>query len=374
MIKPGQKAILSILLIKLSIILSCYVAYAGSLVLTGDSRGSYVLTGSELVNMTSLVVTTTFDTSALATPRVSHGHLLARFSLASSTDQPGIVRITAARKQPVNGSGILLDIRFEQLGSYHKGIFSADALLTDINGAKSQLPIEIVYPADKETVDSAPQEQAAPQRSDPVAFSRSSSYTPQPETVSLSGARQETVAQDAAVQSPTTVTPVRETIKPRNVVFKGVMERFLESSGKGGLQEIIRQYRLDVGAKISQEPDLLITDGLSSLKIIVPCQEYPDDTPVFILNSVKLRNLILDDGKNWVLELVPEIGSFNASLTVQTKNTITYFPVTVSPALEQLTVDPADGSFIAKNGIRLPSYLTSYIKAANSPALKGNSQ
>jgi hypothetical protein len=83
-----------------------------------------------------------------------------------------------------------------------------------------------------------------------------------------------------------------------------------------------------------QEPPLLLSDGVAALRLTVRSVQQPGQAPQFFISEARCSGLQYGDDGSWELEIVPERGSLEASVTVMTGNEMIEFPLAVAPPQE----------------------------------------
>jgi hypothetical protein len=97
----------------------------------------------------------------------------------------------------------------------------------------------------------------------------------------------------------------------------------------------------------SQDPPLLIADGMASLRLTVSMGKHDDRSTQFFISGGHCAGLKPANNGGWVLEIVPERGSMTVAITVLSGGNMIEFPLAVVPPLELFDTD-TDGNYEAE--------------------------
>lgn len=111
-------------------------AFAVSTITTSSTgEGVFLLQGIGIEDAAAFEIIVSYDTAALANPRVARGPLIAGAMTAINSNVPGMVRMVIVRLTPVKGSGVIATLTFDRKGSSPGTVTSLSARLAAINGA-----------------------------------------------------------------------------------------------------------------------------------------------------------------------------------------------------------------------------------------------
>ncbi|NVN90565.1 MAG: hypothetical protein HXX11_08145 [Desulfuromonadales bacterium] len=140
---------------------------------------------------------------------------------------------------------------------------------------------------------------------------------------------------------------------PKFTRRESLFDRFSATFGQRSpavLAELLRLNR----SEVIQEPPLQLSDGSSSLRLRIKTPENSARASQFFIAGGSCTDLKIAENGNWILEIVPERGAHNVSVTVLAGKEAIEFPLAVVPPLALFeaaaTSDPV---------------LTQFVKAAN---------
>src|SRR6266571_1449806 len=84
-------------------------------------------------------------------------------------------------------------------------------------------------------------------------------------------------------------------------------------------------------AAFRQEPPVVLSDGIFTIRIAVDPGAPGQAPPTFALKGASLISLKQGDKSGWLIEARPKKGAIKASLTVLNNETMTEYPLTVAP-------------------------------------------
>jgi hypothetical protein len=122
--------------------------------------------------------------------------------------------------------------------------------------------------------------------------------------------------------------PEQKKIKPS----PGVLERFKEFKGEktpGALMALFETQ--DNNAK--QDPPIVLSNGKDTIKIVLELDSKGKGNN-FLLDGVNLVSLKNKEKNFWILELLPDSGTFEATVSVPRENQLYVIPLTVSPPID----------------------------------------
>lgn len=121
----------------------------------------------------------------------------------------------------------------------------------------------------------------------------------------------------------------------RNAIYtqKSVLDRFREYRGERTISALVSLFENDSMIGCRQEPPVSISDGKSIVRVIFVSTPGANLASNMAVTGARLISLKKDtDNTNtWIAELLPEKGTYQASLAVSQGGIKMIFPLTVSP-------------------------------------------
>ncbi len=374
---PKVRAILStgILVVVLAILALCLPspAFAISTITTSSSGdGVFLLQGIGIEDAAALEITISYDTATLANPRVTAGPLIAGAMNAINPNVPGMVRMVIVRLTPVQGSGVIATLAFDRKDSSPGSITSLSARLANVSGGSLPSLVQVNNPPNISTTASnqSPNQEApavttaaTSAASAPAAATTGAPTVIAPTVViaglpikadegsvspSIQGAK-EGVVQTAPPdpgrdpqKEPVIVarkTDVQEATSfektPSRRIFsqKGTLDRFREYKGERTAKALIALFEQDNFIGFRQEPPVAVSDGKSVVRVAfisTPGNKTSSDVAIMGARLISMKR-DPDNTNTWIVELQPERGAYQASLTVSQGDIEMVYPITIVP-------------------------------------------
>jgi hypothetical protein len=166
---------------------------------------------------------------------------------------------------------------------------------------------------------------------------------------------------------------------------QGALQRFLEYRGERQVEAFVALFENAPHASVLQEPSVVLSDGKTPVKIWL-APEPQGNAPNVALSDAKLVELRNEGEKGWVITALPNEGTWNASLIVQTGEKVVTSSLAVAPPVS-LRQDITRANFLTEldrfisgrtrsgkgDGDPLRRHLYEYIFTANFLAGSGNS-
>ncbi len=124
---------------------------------------------------------------------------------------------------------------------------------------------------------------------------------------------------------PKTAEPERK----KTLMYKSVLERFREFKG-GKTPEALIALFSSGGGDGRQDPPLVLSDGKTTVKVVVELNPKGEDNN-FLLDGASLVSLKNKEKNYWIVELLPEKNTLEATISVPRNNQWHVAPLTVSP-------------------------------------------
>lgn len=161
---------------------------------------------------------------------------------------------------------------------------------------------------------------------------------------------------------------------PRVQVIPSVLERFRLFTGDQHESELIRLFETDPASPFRQIPEVALSDGRSKLAITFQLAYPGQEVNVMVMTNARLLSFrYLTEGTRAEMVVLPEAGTYRASLMVKAGDRIIDLPLTVAPPLAPPLVGlgEGDGTLLSGdvNGDGVVDYLDDYILMANRIAI-----
>lgn len=311
--------------------------------------GTFILRGEQMAGVAGVDITVGYDSGKLANPRVLPGSLVSGMMSASNPGNP--IRLALIGTKPLTGSGIIATISFDRTGTSPGAITALTGSLIDAagkkiamvqptianpaersqaetqtdagyvaaserSGGKATLPVggTLTLPAEEERPREAGQ--AAATQAQPEEPRRQPEQAPQP----VPGEA------DAPAKTPATPNPA-----PRQSI--SVLERFRRFEGERSAANLCALFTRDGAEQFSQLPPVGIADGKATVILIIP-EPTGERAPNFAFNSSRFVSFRRSAESGWGIEVMPEAGAVEASVTVLQDGSVREVPLTVAPLAE----------------------------------------
>jgi len=308
---------------------------------TGDT--SFGLMGIAMEDVEGLQVTITYDVSTMTDVSVSPTGIIAGAKYTTAVSE-GTVRISATENAAVDGSGYIVMLDYARVSDNTPGrITSASVYVTDKHGHESSVPVVIQNPLPQET-DTLPtgsqagQEKkvdpptgGAPVAAETVREGGSSGRTTPAAPGRGYGGEGEGAYKTPAVSGQGTDTTPHAEVRSF-FAYKSALTRIREFTGEKSEKNILPFLTGDRDGPFRQEPFVALSDGKSSVRIIMDLDIKGGKGPIFVLRGAQFRALN-PQGGSWTLEVVPVQGVMEASVTAMYDDRIVEFPFVLAPPL-----------------------------------------
>ena len=288
-----------------------------------DGPGVFSIMTENLNRVTEAEIRIDYNSDDESPPKVKGAGLGAQATIVVQTDTPGSIMIRLKNSKPMNGNVYLANAQI------HGSVTYLNAWLRDEKGMTLIPHVSITNPTDEELMALTEQSQekapppadrsvvSAPVYTIPAVVSASSTPVPSPVDARA-------VKTAEAFDTPQTLTYSRR---------PSVLDAFRSYSGERTPVALARLFERD-DAMFRQVPPVLLSDGVAALRLKVRAGQQTGQTPQFNLSGASCSGLNYGDDGTWELEVVPELGSLAASVTVVTGSEMVEFPLAVAPSLE----------------------------------------
>jgi len=369
---------------------------AATVTIATAGSGVYELRGSDFSSVAGLDLQISYDSASLAGPTIARGSLVTGALMDSNTSIAGRIRIAVITTRPISGTGVIATITFRLTGSSPGRIQSMAASLIDKNGARLNSQIQIINPADTGQTDtgtssgnaastdaasSSPRAEGAsespaavtgaetvsgqsaqatsspsgtvmgqtvalPEVENPsVAGGREGKPAPSPMPEMMTGAEVQGMSPGMPAMPPGDV-PVQgmPAASPQSVSAQGaarflpavvsVLERFRGYRGTRTIEAYTALFDQPANTGSRQEPAVVLSDGSSTARLILSRSGSGSAAPNFAFAGVRLVSIKRGAGNSWVVEVRPDKGVNQATVTALVDNMATKYPITVAQPLE----------------------------------------
>lgn len=308
-------------------------AHAGDplLAIRSTGRGGFALQGENLNRVTEAEVRIDYQSSSDATPRVSGAGLGARANLAVQSGTPGTITLRFKSATPMSGHVLLATAQIDGTVTFLSAWFRND------RGESDTPETSIANPTDEESAAQAKRRQPRPPSAALPSGSATTASSAPPPVAAM------TVPHAAPSAAPELAFPGQATRRP------SMRDLLAAYTGERSLTALARLFRRDDDTFV-QDPPLLLSDGTATLKLTV---RNAGASPRFVIAHGNCTRIRAGEEGNWILEILPEKGTLDASVAVLSAGGRTEFPLAVAPPLA-LFDRAAEGEEAA-----------SYVEAAN---------
>jgi hypothetical protein len=370
---------------------------AATVIVSPTGNGQVNVQGDGFAGVEGVQIDIQYDKTALTNPRVEQGSLISGMLMVLH-NEPGLLHYAgtyAFPKTTSTASGTIAVISFDTLGNSPANLSGA-ATLKDPNGNVLQvLPFAVQITGSNTSTltnttttdganngantgsgtgtgttvtSSGPVPPSATGNAIPVALgsvsmpdagtpavAKTKDETPHPISEPEKIEKQTSDAVAKEIASPTSEAALQSATQEKSAVFnKSVLERFREYQGEQSPKNLIALFK-SVMAGNTQEPPLALSDGNTIVKVFVDLPATGKVAPNFALKEAKLVSLKRTSDSAWVVEVLPNRGTFEAAVIVLQDDKTVNLPLTVAPPL-------STDSKIGKGGVLTEADFISFLK------------
>jgi hypothetical protein len=370
------------------------MAYASAvLTIPSSGTGTIAVQGTGLDKVASIDMQIAYNPATMTNLRVSPGGLIAGALLSANTSQTGTILISVVRKFPMSlsGSGLIAQISFDSPGGSSATITNFNAKLLGLSGVQlgAQAVIISVDAGNPQPDNNKEANQGSgnlsPSTDNP---SPGSGSTPQPEgtlrplgggnliipsgggEATGKGGKESAASETAATPQggaegateheakaePPEKPAEQPAVEKKSIVYKSVLEQFRVFKGERTPGALTSLFTAAAVPGVRQEPAIVLTDGSTKVKVSIELPSAGKDTPNFALSGAQMLS-IRTEGSAWVVEVVPDKGVAQASITAMQGTAVTEIPLTVAPRVALNT---------GKNGIADEAAFARFLKERGS--------
>jgi hypothetical protein len=338
---------------------------------TSGGDGVFLIQGIGIENAAALEIIVSYDTAALANPRVVAGPLITGAMTAINPNVPGIVRIVVIRLTPVSGAGVIATMTFDRKGASPGSITSLVAKLADLKGSPIPSVANIAAPPAAAPVSAAsspgaelPSGSTASASPAPTGASVPQLVVPSPVLVVQGSSSADTPRQPADSRVPeqkgrpsvpTETTPAqgdqlalarssdapqkgKDAAAAAKAVYQqtSILERFRTYPGERTPAALVALFNNESMIGARQEPPVALSDGKSTVRFVFVSSPGTKTSSDIAVIGAKLLSLKRDpDNTNtWIVDLLPERGAYQASVAVPLGELKMIFPITIAPKID----------------------------------------
>lgn len=177
-----------------------------------------------------------------------------------------------------------------------------------------------IAPAKESSVQEPPREEP---RSEPPVFEP---VIPVPDAV----ARLST--EEKAKEAPR--KPARQSGEVKYYVKSGVIKRFTEYSGEKTPKGFLSLFSGGESQGVMQEPAACLADGVSTVRVTIDLGAAGGSEPNIMLKGVRTISIGRVGDNSLVVELLPDAGVHEASISIVRDGSMTEYPLTVAPMVD----------------------------------------
>lgn len=337
-----------------------------SITISGNSSGEFSVLGMQMEDIVSMTMAMSYDTMTLTNPKVSPTGLLyqAQAKVVSNASRSGSIQVSVTSGEPINGHGNVVILDFDLVSEDWPGkITSASVYMTNRDGRQLSVPVVIENPPEKKKeTPSTDDQQASSADGNSSASAQaanenppSPNYEPVPDRSESAGGSSGTTANEGRNTSPTAASSSasrranetgnsarlsgvqagnqRNNEGCRFLAYKSVLDRIREFTGEKTGKNLLEFFAVDPVRPIRQEPAVALSDGKSTVTVVMELANKGERAPNFMVKGAHCTSLKQRDSA-WVMEIVPECGVLEASVTAVSDEEIVEFPLTLAPPLD----------------------------------------
>jgi len=364
-VKTENRLLITMLIFTLLVCSALPVFAAGGVSVTPSGNGIYTVQGSGFSGVSGVDMVITYDRATLSNPKVTQGSLMAGAMMIANTNVSGSIRLGLVHASGVSGSGPIATISFTLAGRSPGRVQVASVKLIDASGR------EIGASVDSDTGGGTasgtgsgagggsdggtgggtggaigagtggatggvpvvggtltmPGEPPTPMEKEKVELPPSAQEPEQVrEKPPVPAAEAEATGQKSEPPSP------KGGAEKKYVPIKSVLEQFRLFQGEKSPKTLVALFN-NSAEGIRQEPPVALSDGVIKVQIFIERPSSGKSAPNFALKGAKLESLKMEGDAAWVVEVLPNKGVYEATVTMLRDGTMTEIPLTVAPPL-----------------------------------------
>ncbi|UTG93920.1 hypothetical protein [Geobacter sulfurreducens] len=372
-------------LLIIGLVLVCWLesAPAAGITIKATGEGIYGIDVAALDDIAVVDLEVGYDTLNFDAPRIDRGAALpSDVSFITNTAIPGELRVILKRSRAITAGGRIAVLRFQPIGETPGRLLSAHARLITTKGVSHALPVGVVNALPKPSVgpgsitdkisggtgSPSPLDTAAGDMTpSPVASGGSGSRNTPGDRYAGRGGADATVtfadsspgeakpaaappgspspaatpavpdmASQPAEQAATRATADQARAVPaQTIVYGRVLDRFSEVRGETAAA-LVALFTPPAGQKVTQQPQVAISDGRTVVTLRVELPRSFEGTPVFAVTRAKTLSWEQDGEGTWTVRVLPDADTLDAVFVTYFGEGLIQYPLVVAPALTRL--------------------------------------
>lgn len=350
---------LSLLLVPLEVLAEPLVsAFSGR-------QGSFAIHANNLNRMIEAEIRIDYQSEELSPPQVSSLADRRTATLTSSAASPGSLVIKIKSSKPLSGYVPLATVPLR--GS----ITFLTAYLRNENGTTESTRVSITNPTREQLDEWAARQAKSDQAESPATSGVSGATAGVADTVvsgSMPSARSDAPPPPASKPERTVQPQMKPLVGSSGAPLVAVVDDRYRKSGdtppaftfsrRESLFErfsaLPGEHRSDGLARLLerrsddfiQAPPLLLATGNVSLKVTIRPSGQSVPVSQFHISGGHCTELKIGENGSWILEIMPDQGVLNGSVTVQSGSEAVEYPLSIAPPLEMFDAEAADSPLI----------------------------
>ena len=275
-----------------------------------DGDKAFFIEGDNLGATHNIAITVTYDSTILANPHVT----LEGGTVTNVVDaDPGSLTFNASRQDALHS--FEAHVSFDRIWEGAGGIFSVTGEILDADGASvpSHTTLNMTTPA---LFSAVPQDDSVakhPEQQDP--------------------------AHETALSATGHDLPQK--------TEKSVLQRFREFTGTRNMENLVALFNRNPGNTIVQDPPVALSDGKTVVSVGLFMRQKGENAPNIATLDAKLLHIRKEDENRWLITVLPNKDTWNASIIIQTDEKLIEFPLVVAPKVK-MTRNITKGVFLAE--------------------------
>lgn len=380
----GSRSVAQLLIIGLILVCWLESAPAAGITIKAAGEGIYGIDVAALDDIAVVDLEVGYDALSFDAPRIERGTALpSDVSLITNTAIPGELRMILKRSRAITASGRIAVLRFQPIGETPGRLLSAHARLITTKGVSHALPVGVVNAQPKPSAgpDSITDKTSGGTGSPSPLDTASGDTTPSPAASGGPGSRDMTgdryagrrgadatvtfadsspgeakpaaappgspspaatpavpdMASQPAEQAATRATADQARAVPaQTIVYGRVLDRFRDARGEISAAALVALFTPLAGQKVTQQPQVAISDGRTVVTLMVELPRSFEGTPVFAVTSAKTLSWEQGGEGTWMVRVLPDIDTLDAEFVVYFGESLIQYPLVVAPALTRL--------------------------------------
>jgi hypothetical protein len=309
--------------------------FASALVtVSSTGGGNFRIEGAGIEGAAAFDLSLSYDASALSSPRVAAGSLVAGGMMEINANTPGVVRMAIIRITPVSGSGQIASLSFNQNGVNVGKVYSLNAKLLDINGQPQRVATQIINATESSA-------KALPTATPATTIASSNTLPPDEKHPPVDLPVKPEVQPTSQIQSDIpdgmesgsiSASPDKVAVAGQVIIHKSVLDRFREYVGKRSIETLSELFNQPVAAECNQNPPVVLSDGKSQISMLLSSTTGAELSSFDVTGAQLISVQVKPNRENtWVAHLLPDKETISASIAFRQGADTVVCPLTVVP-------------------------------------------